>query len=64
LRSALEWPPEKLLWFGDLTGYSASASIPACLAEHIHNQTIRKGDLVLSLAVGAGLNCAGALYYY
>jgi 3-oxoacyl-[acyl-carrier-protein] synthase-3 len=64
LSSALEWPREKLLWFGDVTGYAASASIPACLAEQIHRGKIRKGDLVLSLAVGAGLNCAGALYYY
>jgi 3-oxoacyl-[acyl-carrier-protein] synthase III len=54
---------EKLLWFGDVNGYSASASIPTCLAEQLHKGTIRKGDLVLSLAIGAGLNCAGALYY-
>jgi 3-oxoacyl-[acyl-carrier-protein] synthase III len=64
LSTALEWPREKLLWFGDVTGYAASASIPACLAQQIQRGTIRKGDLVLSLAVGAGLNCAGALYYY
>jgi 3-oxoacyl-[acyl-carrier-protein] synthase-3 len=64
LRTALEWPREKLLWFGDVTGFSGSASIPACLAEQIHKGVIRKGDLILSLAVGAGLNCAGVLYYY
>lgn len=64
MRAALEWPREKLLWFGDITGFSGSASIPACLAEHIHTGTIRKGDLILSLAVGAGMNCAGVLYYY
>ena len=63
LCAALEWPPERLLWFGDRTGFAGSASIPACLAEHIHNGTVRKGDLVLSLAVGAGMNCAGTLYY-
>jgi 3-oxoacyl-[acyl-carrier-protein] synthase-3 len=64
LRAALDWPPEKLLWFGNATGYAASASIPACLGEQIHIGTVRKGDLILSLAVGAGLNCAAALYYY
>jgi 3-oxoacyl-[acyl-carrier-protein] synthase-3 len=60
----IEWPREKLLWFGDQYGFSGSASIPACLAEQMQNGTIRKGQLVLSLAVGAGMNCAGALYYY
>ena len=55
--------PEKLLWVGDRRGFSGSASIPACLSEQLANGTVRKGDLVLSLAVGAGMNCAGALYY-
>jgi 3-oxoacyl-[acyl-carrier-protein] synthase-3 len=60
----IEWPREKLLWSGDEYGFSGSASIPACLAEHIQKGTVRKGELVLSLAVGAGMNCAGALYHY
>lgn len=55
---------EKLLWSGDTTGYSASASIPTHLAARIHEGKVRKGDLILSLAVGAGLNCAGALYHF
>jgi len=63
LCDGLELPREKMLWFGDTTGYSASSSIPTCLSVQLHNGTIKKGDLVLSLAVGAGLNCAGALYY-
>jgi 3-oxoacyl-[acyl-carrier-protein] synthase III len=62
--TALEWPREKLLWYGDVTGYAASASIPACLAEQIRLGKIKKGDLILSLAVGSGMNSAGALYYY
>lgn len=62
--TALEFPRDKLLWFGDVTGFSGSASIPACLAEQIERGTIKKGDLILSLAVGAGMNCAGALYHY
>lgn len=63
LQSALEWPKGKLLWSGDVRGFSGSASIPSRLSEAIHDGTIRKGDLVLSLAVGAGLNCAGTLFY-
>lgn len=63
VRRAIECPKEKLLWRGDRTGLSGSASIPAAFAEYRASETIRKGDLVLSVAVGAGMNCAGALYY-
>ena len=60
----LEWPSEKLLWSGDVTGFSGSASIPACLSQRIQSGTIQKGQSILSVAVGAGMNCAGALYFY
>jgi 3-oxoacyl-[acyl-carrier-protein] synthase III len=63
LRKGLEWPKEKLLWFGDVNGFSGSASIPSCFAEQVERGTIKKGQLILSVAVGAGMNCAGALYY-
>lgn len=63
VRSALEIDRERLLWVGDRRGFSGSASIPACLSEHLADGTVKKGDLILSLAVGAGMNCAGALYY-
>jgi 3-oxoacyl-[acyl-carrier-protein] synthase-3 len=56
-------PREKLVWSGDVTGYAASASIAATLGARRHDGTLRKGDLVLSLAAGAGMNVAGALYY-
>jgi 3-oxoacyl-[acyl-carrier-protein] synthase-3 len=62
LCEALEWPAEKLLWSGDKRGFSGSASIPACLAEEVERGRVKKGDLVLSVAVGAGLNAAGALF--
>jgi 3-oxoacyl-[acyl-carrier-protein] synthase-3 len=61
---ALEWPSQKLLWFGDVNGFSGSASIPSCLAEQVERGVVKKGDLILSVAVGAGMNAAGALYYY
>jgi 3-oxoacyl-[acyl-carrier-protein] synthase-3 len=63
VRRAVECPREKMIWEGDRTGLSGSASIPAALAEHIANGKIAKGDLVLSVAVGAGMNCAGAIYH-
>lgn len=59
----LEFPGDKLLWFGDVNGFSGSASIPACLAEQLERGTLKKGQLILSLAVGAGMNAAAALYY-
>lgn len=63
VRRALDFPPEKLLWEGDVNGFSGSASIPSLLAEQLERGPLRKGDLVLSLAVGAGMNAAGALYH-
>jgi 3-oxoacyl-[acyl-carrier-protein] synthase III len=60
--NALEWPQDRLLWCADVNGFSGSASIPSCLAEQTAQGRVRPGDLVLSVAVGAGLNCAGALY--
>lgn len=58
----LDWPEHKLLWFADRYGFSGSASIPTCLAEQLASGRIKKGQRVLSLAVGAGMNCGGALY--
>jgi 3-oxoacyl-[acyl-carrier-protein] synthase-3 len=63
LCDGLRLPLKKLLWSGDVTGYAASASIAAALSARLHEGTIRRGDLVLSLAAGAGMNAAGALYY-
>ena len=60
--AGLELPPRKLLWMADDIGFSGSASIPTCLAEHIDRGRIRPGETILSVAVGAGMNCAGALY--
>jgi 3-oxoacyl-[acyl-carrier-protein] synthase III len=63
LCDGLQIPRAKLVWSGDVTGYAASASIAATLGARRHDHTLRKGDLVLSLAAGAGMNVAGALYY-
>jgi 3-oxoacyl-[acyl-carrier-protein] synthase-3 len=63
MRAQLGFARSKLLWVGDQRGFSGSASIPACLSEHVASGQVKKGDLILSLAVGAGMNCAGALYH-
>ncbi len=59
--SALEWPAEKVLWFGE-GGFSGSASIPSCLAEQIERGRVQKGDSILAVAVGAGLSAGAALF--
>jgi len=59
----LEWPREKMLWSADVNGFSGSASVPASLAEQIERGTVAKGDLILSVAAGAGMNAAGALFH-
>lgn len=63
VRQELGFSAEQLLWVGGERGFSGSASIPACLSEQLASGVVGKGQLVLSLAVGAGMNCAGALYY-
>ncbi|MES1185845.1 MAG: 3-oxoacyl-[acyl-carrier-protein] synthase III C-terminal domain-containing protein [Myxococcales bacterium] len=63
VRAELGFDQAQLLWVGDQRGFSGSASIPACLSEQLASGHVKKGDLVLSLAVGAGMNCAGALYH-
>lgn len=63
VRAELGFPEQKLVWLGGERGFSGSASIPACLSEQLASGRVKRGDLVLSLAVGAGMNCAGALYH-
>lgn len=59
---ALGFSSEKLMWKGDENGFSGSASIPACVSEQLALGRIRSGQRILSVAVGAGMNCAGAIY--
>lgn len=61
--AGLDWPRERVLWDAAELGFSGSASIPACLSDKLDQNVVKRGDLVLALAVGAGLNCAGALFY-
>jgi 3-oxoacyl-[acyl-carrier-protein] synthase-3 len=59
----LGWPREKLIWRGDQTGFSGSASIPSAISASLESKVISRGELILSVAVGAGMNCAGALFH-
>lgn len=61
IAQALDWPEERVLWDASEVGFSGSSSIPACLADKVEQGIVRKGDRLLALAVGAGLNCAGTL---
>lgn len=63
VRRDLGWPVDRMLWFGDVTGFSGSASIPACLGEQIERGKIKKGELVLAIAVGAGMSYGAALFH-
>lgn len=58
----LECPKEKLIWHGDTDGFSGSASIPSAIASYAPPGR-NPPQLVLSVAVGAGMNCGGLLYY-
>lgn len=62
LRASLACPRDKLIWHGDQTGFSGSSSIPSALSVATRDGRIQPGDRVLSVAVGAGMNCAGALW--
>lgn len=63
VRKELGFAESQMLWRGGERGFSGSASIPACLSEYVQSGAVKSGQLILSLAVGAGMNCAGALYY-
>lgn len=62
IAQTLDWPEKRILWDAAELGFSGSASIPACLADKVNEGVVKRGDRILALAVGAGLNCAGALF--
>ena len=64
LATELGLPPDRIPWSGGVTGFSGSASIPSALARLVEEGQVRRGQLILSVAAGAGLNSAGALYRY
>jgi 3-oxoacyl-[acyl-carrier-protein] synthase III len=60
--ASLGFPRDKVLWTGDVTGFSGSASIPACLAEQVATGKVKAGERVLAVAVGAGMSWGAALF--
>ncbi len=57
----LEIPTEKVIVTVDHHGNTSAASIPLALSESVENGKIKKGDLVLIPAMGAGFTWGGLL---
>lgn len=55
-------PAERVAITGDVLGNTGSASLPLTLHHLRAQRRLRPGDLVLLIAVGAGMTWAGALY--
>lgn len=56
--------PEKLLMNISETGNTSSASIPILLDQNVRNAKIKRGDLLLLAAFGAGLTSGSAVLRY
>ncbi|MXV44626.1 beta-ketoacyl-ACP synthase III [Saccharibacter sp. 17.LH.SD] len=57
----LALPPERVVVTVDRHANTSAASIPLALCEAVHDQRIKKGDLVLMEALGGGLTWGSAL---
>lgn len=64
VREALGIKPAQFLTNFPRCGNTASASIPIALSEYQQAGTVRRGDLVLSTAVGAGWYYGGLLFHF
>ena len=60
----LEMPEEKVIVTVDHHGNTSAASIPLALSESVQSGKIKKGDLVLIPAMGAGFTWGGLLIRY
>ncbi|MGH9356792.1 MAG: beta-ketoacyl-ACP synthase III [Terriglobia bacterium] len=61
VRERLALPEEKVFTNISRIGNTSSASIPLCLDECVRSGRIKKGDLILVAAFGAGVTWGGAL---
>lgn len=61
VRARLNIPPEKVYANISRVGNTSSASIPICLDECVRSGRIKKGDLILMSAFGAGVTWGAAL---
>ena len=57
----LEMPEEKVIITVDHHGNTSAASVPLAFSESVHSGKIKKGDLVLIPAMGAGFTWGGLL---
>lgn len=57
----LELPTEKVIVAVDHHGNTSAASIPLALSENIKSGKIKKGDIIVMTAMGAGFTWGGAL---
>lgn len=57
----LELPTEKVIVAVDHHGNTSAASIPLALSENIESGKIKKGDIIVMTAMGAGFTWGGAL---
>ncbi|MHB8874938.1 MAG: ketoacyl-ACP synthase III [Myxococcaceae bacterium] len=62
VQKTLEAPPEKILTNYAQIGNVSSASIPAALDQFVEEGKVKRGDLIISAAVGTGWYSAGMLY--
>ena len=53
--------PDRVFFNLDRVGNTSTASVPIALAEAVQQGLVRRGDLVLLVGFGAGLNWAAAL---
>lgn len=57
-------PPEKIIITIDKYGNTSASSIPIALDESIRSGRVKRGDVVVSIALGAGLTWATAVFRY
>jgi len=61
VREKMELSPEKVFNNINCYGNTTSATIPICINEALEQGRIKKGDLILTLAFGAGFTWGGSL---
>lgn len=61
VREKMELPPEKVFNNIERYGNTTSATIPICIEEALASGKVKKGDLILTVAFGAGFTWGGNL---
>ena len=61
VRERMELPEDKVIVSLDHHGNTSAASIPLAMSENIQSGRLKKGDLVVITAMGAGFTWGGAV---